>query len=46
VGSALDAENWDDDNMEPIYPGMGTLDALILRALKKKEMRKLEEKRR
>jgi len=31
------AEEWDNDHVESIYAGVGTLDGLILRALRKKE---------
>lgn len=37
VGDAGEAEKWDSDHMESIYPGAGTLDDLVRRALKKKE---------
>jgi len=37
VGDAKEAEAWNNDHMEPIYAGMGTLDDLIRRALRKKE---------
>ena len=43
VGGPLEAEEWVNDHMESIYPGAGQLDGLILRALKKKELRDLEE---
>jgi len=36
VGDSKEAEAWDNDHMEPIYAGMGTLDDLIRRALRKK----------
>ncbi|GAH85047.1 unnamed protein product, partial [marine sediment metagenome] len=36
VGDASEAEKWNNDHMTPIYAGMGTLDDLIRRALKKK----------
>jgi len=38
VADAIEAERWDNDHMTPIYEGMGTLDDLIRRALRKKEV--------